>query len=330
MIKIVNNGNEQVIELYGEIGNSFWGEGWTFERFKNELKSMSAPSVVVEIKSNGGDVFEAFAIHDEIKAMKSRVTAKIVGNSASAATIIAAAADRVQITENSRYLVHNAHTFVEGNKEQIGSVYDQLESIDNQILGIYVKRTGKNSDLLANLMSEERWMTAQEALEWGFVDEIIEYKPKIQNNMAEKTKVTNMTEEEKEQMDALKAEIETLKAKLAEKDEEIENFKAEKEQKEDEEIDAEVTALIESGKFKADAKDSMIALAKTNRNAFKAVVSSVQTVATSVNLLSVPSQKNAEPDKPQPKTKSEAWALYAAGTIGTHTDYLAIIKDMEG
>lgn len=91
MIRVINEANSATIELYGDIGASWFGDGWTFERFSNEVKSLPVSQLTIKVKSNGGDVFEAFAIHDAIKALPARVTVDIVGASASAATIIAAA-----------------------------------------------------------------------------------------------------------------------------------------------------------------------------------------------------------------------------------------------
>jgi len=280
MIKITNSGKEHTIELYGDIGQSFWSDGWTFERFKDELKGVSAPVLNVKIKSNGGDVFEAFAIYDELRSMPARVVVDVVGSSASAATIIAAAGDEVRISENSRYLVHNAQSFVAGNKEALAEMYDTLQSIDNQIINTYVKRTGKDRNVLAELMKEERWMTAEEALDWGFVDSII--KPvKIVNKME---KFKNLTEEEQAEMDALKAENEALKAELDE-------MKAAKAAKEEKEIEEEVMAAITAGKIKAEVKDAFVAFGKTNREAMTATLAGFVVPAPVKPLAAVPQPK---------------------------------------
>jgi ATP-dependent Clp protease, protease subunit len=325
MVEVYNEQGNLVIDVNAPIGGV---DGFNLQKFNDAVKDISEDMTVrMKMKTNGGDVFEAFAIHDAVRDLPNRSEVDIIGASASAGTIIAAAADYRRISKNSRYLVHLTQSGVEGNKNQMRQRADELDSFDAQLTEIYKKQITKSEEDLLALLGQEKWLTAEEALEWGFVDEIIEVK-QLKNKQMKKFQ--NLTEEEKEEMDALKAEIETLKAKLAEKDEEIENFKAEKEQKEDEEIDAEVTALIKSGKFKADAKADMIVLAKNNRAAFKAVVSNMQTAAPVVNLLDVPAQNDAAPDKPQPKTKAEAWALYQNGTIGTDKEYLAVIKTMEG
>ena len=247
MIKITNTADSAVIQINGDIGQSFWSDGWTLERFTNQLKGLSVSNLVLEINSMGGDLLEGFAIHDAIKRLPARVTAKIVASSASAATVIASAADRIEITENSRYLVHNAQTFVEGNKERLAEIYEQLASFDNQILDIYIKRTGKPRNEIAELMKQERWMSATEAVQWGFVDAIIQ--PQIKNQ------IKNMTPEEQAQMDALTAENEQLKTQLQEAMDRLPEVDAAEETKKEEEIDQTITQAIEEEKIDETVKD---------------------------------------------------------------------------
>ena len=268
MIRITNEATSATIELYGDIGASWFGDGWTFERFSNEVKNLPVSNLTIKVKSNGGDVFEAFAIHDAIKAMPARVTVDIVGASASAATIIAAAGDVVRISENSRYLVHNAQTWTTGNKEAIMKDVEMLESVDNQIINTYIKRTGKSREQLTDLMKEERWMTAQEALDWGFVDEIIKDK-KITNLIK-----NEMSEEEKAEMEALKAENEALKAKLAEY-EQAEQAKAEAE------MEKQIEDAITAGKITAESKSTWVALAKVDRQQVLNAIETLPVVARS-------------------------------------------------
>lgn len=268
MIRVINEATSATVELYGDIGASWFGDGWTYERFSNEVKNLPVSQLTIKVKSNGGDVFEAFAIHDAIKALPARVTVDIVGASASAATIIAAAGDRVRISENSRYLVHNAQTWSAGNKEALQKDVEMLESIDAQIVNTYIKRTGKSKEQLETLMLQEKWMTAQEALEWGFVDEIIKEK-----------KVTNlikneMTEEEKMEMEALKAENEALKAKLAE-------YEQAEQAKQEQEMEAEIDNAITAGKITAEAKQTWVALAKIDRSSVKAAIETLPVIARS-------------------------------------------------
>jgi len=267
MIKITNTSDSALIQIFGDIGDSFWGDGWTLEKFAAQLKGLDVPNLTIELKSNGGDLFEAFAIYDSIRNLPARVTVDIVGASASAATIIASGADKIRISENSNYLVHNARTFVEGNKEEMKEVFDQLSKFDNQILDIYVKRTGKTKDVLSELMKQEKWITAQEALNYGFVDEII--KQKIENKMEQKNLFTNA------EQDALQAENEQLKAKVAELEAKLAEMESAQTAAIEEDVTAKVENAIKEGKLKADQKEAWINLGKLDNISMTAALNAI-------------------------------------------------------
>lgn len=304
MIRVTND-SIYLIELFGQIGHSLFTDGWTLERFKNELANVQGGQVQIDIKSTGGDVFEAFAIYDAIRAIKARVTVRIIGASASAATIIAAAGDKVLITENSRYLVHEAQTFVQGSKDQLADSLELLESIDNQILDIYVKRTGKDRNVLAELMKKEKYMTAQEALEWGFVDEII--KQEVTN-----MKVKNITDEEAavliQENEQLKKQIEELTAKL-------DALQAEKAKAEEEQIEKEVEARIAEGKITTEVKNFWVNAYKTNREQAQKAIDAIKVIALAEVAAPAWSQK----------VKNDLWNEFKVGNI-TAAKYLELIK----
>lgn len=280
MIKITNTAEAAIVELFGDIGNSWFTDGWTLEKFKEQIKGVTASNLTIQVKSLGGDVFEAFSIYDEIRRHPARVTVEVVGSSASAATIISCAADHIRISENSRYLVHNAQTFVDGNKESLKEAYEQLVSIDNQILDIYVKRTGKSKEVLAELMKEEKWMTAAEALEWGFVDEIVK---SVTNKINKKMKkFENLTPEEQAEMDQLIADKAALEEKVAELEAQLGEMSAAAEKMEEEQIDAEITAAIEAGKIKAESKDVWFSLGKKDRTNMTAAIEAIYTTSKGV------------------------------------------------
>jgi ATP-dependent protease ClpP protease subunit len=296
MIRIINTAEELRIELMGDIGQSLWSDGWTLERFKAEVADNAAPRLVIDLKSLGGDVMEAYAIHDAIKAMPARVTVNIVGSSASAATIIAAAADEVTISENSRYLVHNARTWAEGTAEQLGQAYEMLRSIDEQIVNTYIKRTGKARAAIEELMKQERWMTAAEAVEWGFVDKII--KPIIENKMTQ------------EEIDALTAENEQLKAQIAELQKVIQEMQMEKEEIEAAEIEKELDEKVAEGRITNEVRAFWAAAYKQDRKAAQAAIAAIP----------VPTLANV-PKPSAPVNKAQAWEDYKAGKI-TAEQYL--------
>ena len=311
MIRITNKSNSALIEMHGEIGGGFFDEGWTLEKFNGKLEGLDVSNLTIELKSGGGDLLEAFAIYDSIKNMPTRVTVDIVGTSASAATVIASAADRIRISENSRYLVHNAQTFVQGNKEDIGDAYDTLKSLDNQILNIYVKRTGKSKNDLAELMKEEKLMTATDALAWGFVDEII--KNKIENNL-----IKNVMNEE--EVAALQAENEALKAQVVELQEKLDEIEVSDAVALEEELEEEVTAAIEAGKIQAEQKDAWKNFGTMDKIAMRNAIGAIN--ISEKSLKDVPEKGSVQ----EYKNKQEVWAAFKEKKIDMNQAGEAIKK----
>jgi ATP-dependent protease ClpP protease subunit len=269
MIKIQNNTDTFKIELLGTIGEDFWSEGWTLDRFKNELAAVETPNVDIEIQSLGGDVMEAFAIYDAIRSMSQKVTTRIIGSTASAGTVIAMAGDDRVISPNSRFLVHNAWTMTVGDAEEHEKTSDQLESIDNQLAGIYQKVTGKHKKTMRGLMKENRWITAEEAKQWGFVNKIA--KEKVLNlkqetmteDLMKLMKVKNETDLLKAVNDLVEAN-EKLEANIGELQNKVKEYEVAEKQAQAESINNYLDEAVKAGKIKADAKDTFFALAETN------------------------------------------------------------------
>ena len=161
-------------ELFGEIG---WEV--TLDEVKNIVNSNKNEDITFVISSLGGDPNTGIAIHDLIKSHKGKTVAKIIGMTASAGTPIALACDEVEMSENALFLIHNAWGFFMGNAEELEKMQDSLEKIDDILVNIYTKKTGKSEDEIRNLMAEEIWLSASEAEEWGFIDTILEDDLKI-------------------------------------------------------------------------------------------------------------------------------------------------------
>jgi hypothetical protein len=112
-------------------------------------------------------------------------TAKGVGLVASAATIIMMACDEKVMTQNSYFMIHSAWTMVEGNADKMQKSLNLLNSIDDQMAKIYTAQIQSKDKLIKGsyektfetvkqMMKAETWLTASEAMEFGFIDSVIE------------------------------------------------------------------------------------------------------------------------------------------------------------
>lgn len=229
MLKIYSKGENATIEILGSIGESWFDEGTTLNSVKSQIENLSARNITVKISSLGGDAFEGLAIHDLLKSSKKKVTAEIIGATASAATIIAMGADKIKISENALFLVHNAWTVAQGNADDLKKQAENLETVDNRMAAIYTAKTGKSEQEVRSLMKEDKWIDSNEAKEFGFVDEITEpvkiAASVIQeiNNSKELPKLNINIKNEFEMTEENKSwfaeQFETIKASLTKKEE---------------------------------------------------------------------------------------------------------------
>lgn len=141
------------------------------QRFISNLKNCKGP-VTVAINSGGGSVVDGFAMFNALRTYTGHTVARIDGLAASMATVVALAADRVAMADNAFFMVHNPWSVAAGNAEDMKKMGDLLEKMQSTITTAYVAKTGKTAEEIAALMDAETWMTAEEAREMGFIDDI--------------------------------------------------------------------------------------------------------------------------------------------------------------
>lgn len=129
--------------------------------------------VQVNIASNGGDVFAASEIFTMLKSSSATVTVNIQGLAASAASVIAMAGDKVNISPTAQIMIHQAASYGGGNKDDLAHEINVLDGIDKSIASAYESKTGMPQGDLLNMMAQETWIGAQEAVDKGFADEIM-------------------------------------------------------------------------------------------------------------------------------------------------------------
>lgn len=165
--------DEATIYVYDVIGADWFG-GVGAQQFAQELSGIKAGTIHLRINSPGGDVWDARAMMTALRQHSAKVVAHIDGVAASAATMLAMAADEVEITRGAEFMIHNAWTIALGNRNDFLLVAERLEKVDSEILNDYVARTGRERDELAGWMDAETWFSAEEAVENGFADRVVE------------------------------------------------------------------------------------------------------------------------------------------------------------
>ena len=183
--KIMKNEEENSADmiLYGTIGSDEWWDDICDKTFKEDIANLGeVENINLHINSPGGSVFAAVAIANTLKNHKAKVTAYIDGLAASAATIITSACDVVKMPKNALFMIHNPLTWAYGNKQELEKTGILLDKVKDSILETYLaKAKDKTKEELSVLMDEEKWFNAEEAKEYGFIDEIVGEMEKPQN-----------------------------------------------------------------------------------------------------------------------------------------------------
>ncbi|MCG1029305.1 Clp protease ClpP [Virgibacillus halodenitrificans] len=137
------------------------------------LEEANGEDVEVYINSGGGSVFDGSEIYTALKEHKGKVTAKVVGIAASAASVLAMGADILQMSPTSQMMIHNAATRADGDYRDMEHTAVVLKNANKTAANAYMAKTGMSETELLDMMDKETWMTAQQAMEYKMIDEIM-------------------------------------------------------------------------------------------------------------------------------------------------------------
>lgn len=156
------------ISIFDEIG----AFGTNAKHFINDLKKVEANEINLSINSPGGSVFDGIAIFNALRDSGKTINVKVLGVAASIASLIAMAGDKIVMPENSFMMVHNPWAYTKGNADELRDFADVLDKIGASLTATYMSRTGKSEEEVKALLKAETYLTAQEALDLGFADEV--------------------------------------------------------------------------------------------------------------------------------------------------------------
>lgn len=164
------------IDILGEISESVN----SYNSVRAKINQANGQPINLTISSGGGSVTEGMGIADLVANYPEETTATGIGLVASIATVVLLAADKVKMTENAFMMIHRPWSYTMGNADELEATAELLDKMEAKLLDIYtasvVKRKGEQKNLkeiITNMMAAETWLTAQEALEFGFIDEIV-------------------------------------------------------------------------------------------------------------------------------------------------------------
>lgn len=166
---IISDANQWIYDWFGIPATS----PSSVIRQLDDARSKNITDIIVNINSGGGSVYDGSEIYTELKGFEGNVTVQIPSIAASAASFIATAAERVEISPTAQIMIHNASSYKEGDYRDMDDASDFLQKVNKSIMNAYKIKTGKSEEELKDLMDKETFMTAQEAVELGFADVVM-------------------------------------------------------------------------------------------------------------------------------------------------------------
>ena len=157
--------------------------GWdiTPSSIKEKLASANGKDIQVNISSVGGSVFDGIDIFNQFREYKrknpnAQMIARMSGVVASMAAYIAMASffDMVTAEDNAAFMIHNSWTFAIGDKNELRKAANLLDGLDQPMVKLVAKKTGKSEKQAQVLLDEESWFFGDQIVDAGFADEIIQ------------------------------------------------------------------------------------------------------------------------------------------------------------
>lgn len=164
---IVDNDSKWVYEMFGI-------DAFSPNDLHKELDKLGEfDPIDIEINSPGGYVVAGSEIYTALIGHKGDVNIKITGLAASMASVIAMAGTNVKISPTARIMIHNASATASGDYRDFDKFSKQLQQTNEVISNAYLLKSNLERDQVLEMMNEETWLTPDEALKHGFVDEVM-------------------------------------------------------------------------------------------------------------------------------------------------------------
>lgn len=159
------------IYIYDPVGDSIWEERTSAKSLSQKINALDVDELHVFINSPGGDAWDGLAIMNALRRHRARVIVTIDALAASAASVIAMAADHLVMNRGAEMMIHDPWTWADGNAEDFRKLADMLDKLSDSYAAAYAARAGGKAAAWRDLMRAETWFTAQEAVSAGLADE---------------------------------------------------------------------------------------------------------------------------------------------------------------
>lgn len=174
-IPIECKGDTADVLIYDQIGRSFFEDGLTAKAFAEQLREhKNVKTINVRINSPGGNVFDATAIFNTLRNHGAKIVAHVEGAALSAASLIAMAGDEIRMSQGAWMMIHDPSGRAAGKATDMRKQADMLDRVKASLVDTYATRTKQPKEDIARMMSDETWLTPEDAKAKGFADTIAE------------------------------------------------------------------------------------------------------------------------------------------------------------
>ena len=183
--EVVASGNEWLYSWYGI-------QSVSPKMVQNALSKANGQPITVRVNSGGGDVFAGCDIYNMLKTYQGDVTIEIHGLCASIASVIAMAG-KCKMSPLAEIMIHNVSTQASGDYRDMEHTVEILKKANKTIANAYIMKAGLDEKDVKKMMDKETWLTAEEALELGLIDEIMFTNEKVDKSMVDLLKNNAVT-----------------------------------------------------------------------------------------------------------------------------------------
>lgn len=175
MIAASKSGNILNLRIYGYIGRGWFADA-SSEEVNNEIERYGkVDEIHVRIHSPGGSIAEGCAIYNSLKNNPAKVKVFIEGECCSIATVIAMAGDEIVMSPVANFMIHNPLvSYISGGAEELREKAEVLDKLKETIINAYTTKSHLSREEISDLMDKETYFTAEEALNKGFITEILD------------------------------------------------------------------------------------------------------------------------------------------------------------
>ncbi|RDU22203.1 head maturation protease, ClpP-related [Anaerosacchariphilus polymeriproducens] len=191
------------IQIYGDITSFPWSESDVSSfNLSKEIEGLDVNTIEVYINSYGGEVSEGLAIYNSLKRHKAKIKTVCDGFACSIASVIFMAGDERVMSNASLLMIHNAWTYTAGNANDLRKAAEDLEVITQASIHAYMESVTISEEELKNLLDHESWLSANDALEKGFVTSVVGETKSDKVSQSAKRSVLNFVKAALEKEDA--------------------------------------------------------------------------------------------------------------------------------